>query len=130
MQQIDEIRQLVEGWAKAVRDGNMDGILAHHSDDIVMFDVPLPLQALGIEDYKKTWDLYFQYSKGGEGSFELIDLQIRASETVAFCHALLRIGGPTPECRLTIGFQKINGKWCITHEHHSAPSDLPPKLRS
>lgn len=50
MQQIDEIRQLVVSWAKAVRDGNMDGILAYHSDDIVMFDVPLPLQSLGLED--------------------------------------------------------------------------------
>jgi ketosteroid isomerase-like protein len=37
-------RTLVENWARAVRGGDMDGVLAHHTDDIVMFDVPLPLQ--------------------------------------------------------------------------------------
>jgi ketosteroid isomerase-like protein len=24
--------------------------------------------------------------------------------------------------RLTMGFRKIGGKWCITHEHHSVPA--------
>lgn len=97
----------------------MKDILAHHTTDIVMFDVPIPLQSVGIEAYKKTWDLFFQYNPEGEGSFELIDLKIAASETVAFCHALLRISGAEPECRLTIGLQKIKEKWCIGHELHS-----------
>jgi ketosteroid isomerase-like protein len=46
--------------------------------------------------YKKTWDLFFEYSPGGEGSFDLVELKITAGETIAFCHALLRIGGETP----------------------------------
>ena len=37
-----QIRKLVENWAKAVREGNMQGVLAHHTDDVVMFDVPPP----------------------------------------------------------------------------------------
>jgi ketosteroid isomerase-like protein len=101
----------------------MDGILARHIKDLVMFDVPPPLQSKGIEAYKKTWDLFFQYSPGGEGSFNLEELKITAGDTVAFCHALLRIGGGEgPECRLTIGLQKVAGEWLIAHEHHSAPS--------
>jgi ketosteroid isomerase-like protein len=103
----------------------MAGILANHTNDIVMFDVPVPLQSVGIEEYKKTWDLFLQYSAGGVGSFELDDLKIIAGDTVAFCHALLRIGGKSqPECRLTVGLQKINGKWLISHEHHSSPAPL------
>ena len=43
-----QIRALVEGWASAVRAKDMDGVLANHSDDIVMFDVPMPLQSKGI----------------------------------------------------------------------------------
>jgi ketosteroid isomerase-like protein len=118
-----QIRQVVESWAKAVRYGDMDGILARHTKDLVMFDVPPPLQSKGIEAYKKTWDLFFQYSPGGEGSFNLEELKITAGDTVAFCHALLRIGGgEAPECRLTIGLQKVAGEWLIAHEHHSAPS--------
>ncbi len=122
--QQKEIRKLVENWAEAVRNVDRPGILGHHSSDIVMFDVPAPLQSLGIEAYEKTWDLFFQHSEGGDASFVLEELRITASDTVAFCHALLRIGGSEPVCRLTIGLQKNNSEWYITHEHHSAPHAL------
>ena len=36
------IRALVEDWARAVRARNFDGILAHHSTDILMYDVTNP----------------------------------------------------------------------------------------
>ena len=39
-----EIRRLVEDWAAAVRARDVAGAVAHHAGDIVMFDVPLPLQ--------------------------------------------------------------------------------------
>jgi ketosteroid isomerase-like protein len=35
-----QIRTLIERWAEAVHSGDMSGVLADHSDDIVMFDVP------------------------------------------------------------------------------------------
>jgi len=58
---IDEstIRDLVENWARAVRARNLDGILANHSPEILMFDLPPPIQSKGIEAYKKTWDLFY-----------------------------------------------------------------------
>jgi ketosteroid isomerase-like protein len=37
-----EIKRLVEGWAAAVHNGDMEGVLVDHADDIVMFDVPPP----------------------------------------------------------------------------------------
>ncbi len=59
---IDEsaIRDLVENWAKAVRSKNLNGILANHSPEILMFDVPPPIQSKGIEAYKKTWVCFFR----------------------------------------------------------------------
>jgi ketosteroid isomerase-like protein len=62
---IKQIRQTIENWAKAVRQENIKGILANHSDDIVMFDVPEPLQSKGIAEYKKTWDVLRIFSKIG-----------------------------------------------------------------
>jgi hypothetical protein len=38
----EQIRTLIERWAEAVHSGDMSGVLADHSDDIVMFDVPPP----------------------------------------------------------------------------------------
>jgi len=120
-----QIRTLVENWAKAVREKDMDNALAHHTDDMVMFDVPMPLQAKGMEEYKKTWELFFDNSPGGPGSFEVMELQITAGDTVAFAHGLLRTGGSKePVGRLTIGLRKMRGQWLIAHEHHSYPADI------
>jgi ketosteroid isomerase-like protein len=47
----NQIRTLVENWAAAVRARDIEGAVAHHTDDIVMFDVPLPLQSRGLADY-------------------------------------------------------------------------------
>jgi ketosteroid isomerase-like protein len=55
----NQIRELVENWAAAVRARDMEGALAHHANDIVMFDVPLPLQFRGMAEYRKTWELFF-----------------------------------------------------------------------
>jgi ketosteroid isomerase-like protein len=41
-----EIRALIERWATAVHEGDMDGVLVDHADDIVMFDVPPPVDGV------------------------------------------------------------------------------------
>ena len=53
---VDElqIKALLEAWAAAVRQHDYAAILAHHAPDMVMYDVPAPLQCRGIEAYKET----------------------------------------------------------------------------
>ena len=117
-----QIRALVEEWAGAVRAKDMDGALANHTDDIVMFDVPMPLQFKGMKEYKKTWELFFAHNRGGPGSFDVTELRITVSDTVAFCHALVKI--LDANVRLTMGLRKESGRWLIAHEHHSYPIAL------
>ena len=100
----------------------MAGILAHHVDDMVMFDVPLPLQSLGMEAYRETWELFFRYSSGGPGSFDLVELDVTAGDTVAFAHGIVGIGAS--RLRLTVGLRKEKGGWLIAHEHHSYPQPV------
>lgn len=128
---IDEsaIRDLVENWAKAVRTRNLDGILANHSPEIKMFDVPPPIQSNGIEAYKKTWDLFYSCSPD-PAVFDITEMNITAGEDVAFVTALMRCvvtevnrEGVDLEFRLTIGLRKIAGQWIVMHEHHSIPAD-------
>ncbi len=76
------------------------------------------------EEYKRTWELFFDNSPGGPGSFDLTDLQITATETVAYCHALVKIFDST--VRLTMGFRRQDSRWLIAHEHHSYPIELKP----
>ena len=117
----DQIREVVEDWARAVRAKDMGGVLANHTPDIVMFDVPLPYNRREWTN-TETWELFFANSPGGEGSFDVTELQVAASETTAFCHGLVKIFDAT--VRLTMGLRKADGQWLIAHEHHSYPIDL------
>ena len=42
MSDEDKIRQLIMTWTRAVHTGDLPTVLAQHTDDIVMFDVPPP----------------------------------------------------------------------------------------
>lgn len=122
------IRELVESWARAVRAKDFDGILANHSTDMLMFDVPPPIQSNGIQAYKKTWDLFFSWSDDPV-VFDIKHMDITAGTDVAFVAALMRCAGTEKngeridlEFRLTIGLRKIGDQWMILHEHHSIPA--------
>jgi uncharacterized protein (TIGR02246 family) len=124
-----EIRALIENWAKAVRARDLDGVLANHAKDIVMFDVPPPKAGVrGIEAYRETWPPFFEWQKQGAAVFEIVSLDVVAGADVAFAHTLLRCGtaqelakDPENRLRLTIGLRKQDGRWTIAHEHHSFP---------
>jgi uncharacterized protein (TIGR02246 family) len=121
-----QIRELIERWARAVHEGDLDRVLADHSEDIVMFDVPPPHDGVrGRDAYRETWPGFFEYQRQG-ASFEIVSLEVTAGVDVAFAHALLRCGtaedfarDPAQRLRLTIGLRKENGRWVVSHEHHS-----------
>jgi uncharacterized protein (TIGR02246 family) len=128
--QTDEehIRTLIEAWAAAVHAGDLDGVLADHADDIVMFDVPPPDDGVrGIDAYRETWPPFFEWQARG-AAFEIVSLEVTAGDDVAYAHALLRCGMPQelaerPErrLRLTLGVRKEAGRWIVAHEHQSYP---------
>ena len=69
-----QIRTLIERWAEAVHNGDMSGVLADHTDDIVMFDVPPPYEGVrGIDAYRETWPPFFDWQARG-ASFEIVYL--------------------------------------------------------
>ena len=123
-----DIRALIERWAIAVHAGDMDGVLADHAEDIVMYDVPPPDEGVrGIEAYRATWPPFFTWQQHG-ASFEIVSLDVTAGDDVAFAHALLRCGteeelraDPDKRLRLTIGLRREGGRWVVAHEHHSFP---------
>jgi uncharacterized protein (TIGR02246 family) len=125
---VAQIKKLIERWTSAVHTGDIDGVLAGHSDDIVMFDVPPPHDGVrGIDAYRDTWPPFFEWQAAG-ASFEITSLDVVAGDDVAFAYALLRCGTPQDlarnpgnRLRLTIGLRKQDGRWIVTHEHHSFP---------
>lgn len=126
-----QIRALIERWASAVHDSDLEGVFADHSDDIVMFDVPPPSDGVrGIAAYRETWPPFFTWQAQG-ASFETVSLEATAGDEVAFAHALLRCGtqeelreDPDNRLRLTIGLRRRGGRWVVAHEHHSFPTKI------
>jgi uncharacterized protein (TIGR02246 family) len=128
MDEETEIRRLIEVWADAVHEGDLDGVLRDHADDIVMFDVPPPYEGVrGIEAYRETWPPFFEWQAQG-ATFDIESLEVAVGGTIAYAFALLRCGTPEehrrrPEnrLRLTLGLRKEGGRWVVAHEHHSFP---------
>ncbi|HEY4197024.1 MAG TPA: nuclear transport factor 2 family protein [Mucilaginibacter sp.] len=120
------IKKIIDNWAAAVRAKNVPAILAHHSPDVLLFDVPEPLvQSKGIDAYKVSWEQVFYEWYGDDGGFDVTELNITAGDDVAFCTGIINCSGTEKgqkihiKARLTIGLKKIDGQWTILHEHHS-----------
>jgi uncharacterized protein (TIGR02246 family) len=122
------VRDVIEAWADAVRRKDYAGILQSHSPDFVMFDVPPPFKSVGLEAYRKTWDLFFSWSSEPV-PFDIQEMEVIAGREVAFAFATMGCAGPGPDgkpepldFRLTSCLKKIDGQWMIVHEHHSVPA--------
>jgi uncharacterized protein (TIGR02246 family) len=123
-----QVRDTIERWVNAIQERDLANVTAHHTADVVMFDVPLPVAVRGIDAYRNTWPGFFEWQEKGRGKFEIVSLDVTAGNDVAFATAVLRCGSAeelkrdnTPKLRLTIGLRKEGAQWLIAHEHHSFP---------
>jgi uncharacterized protein (TIGR02246 family) len=129
----EQIRDLIEGWARAVHEGDLRGVLLDHAPDIVMFDVPPPEDGVrGLQAYGDTWPPFFAWQASG-AAFELVSLEVTAAQQVAFAFALLRCGSSdelerdqSRRLRLTVGLRKVDDRWVVAHEHHSFTDRTEP----
>jgi uncharacterized protein (TIGR02246 family) len=117
-----EVRTLIEEWARAVSAGDRNAILAHHAPDLLMFDFVEIVR--GTQAYDKTWDFFFAKPRGPI-RYVPRDIAVTAGDDVAFATCEVHCDGTSAgplEFRLTTGLRRIDGKWVITHEHHSVPT--------
>jgi uncharacterized protein (TIGR02246 family) len=123
------IRELIDGFVKAIRAKDMNGVMSVFAPEVVSFDLGPPLQHGGGEAFMKRWqELFESYQNPLE--YEVRDLSITAGDDVAFSHSLNRIGGTLNNgqktdrwLRWTACYRKTNGHWLIVHEQVSVPID-------
>lgn len=132
----EEIRQLIEGWAEAVRARDVDGRMSGLAPGIVAFDVVDPIRMVGVDAVRRRLEGWFGSLQGPLG-LELRDLTVAASGEVAFAHALVQVRGTTRDGRSlemwwreTLGFRKLDGRWQAVHAHDSVPFDPATGLAS
>ena len=66
-----QIRKLIENWADAVRRRDLENILKQHAPDLLLFDVPPPVQSKGIDAYRQSWDIFYRWF-GHSGVLSLV----------------------------------------------------------
>jgi ketosteroid isomerase-like protein len=125
-----EIRTLVDGFARAVREKNIDALMSHYAPELVVFNVAPPLRDKGIEPNRKSWKEWFDSFKGGI-DYDVRELTVVGGDDVAFSHSLNHVSGESRDSgrvdawvRVTVGYRKAGGKWLVTHEHVSMPIDM------
>jgi uncharacterized protein (TIGR02246 family) len=123
------LRKIITDWSAAARRRDYEGVLANHSANMLMFDVPPSFQSEGLDAYRKTWDLLFGMM-ADPPTFDFSDVRVTVGSDLAFATAIGRclskeVGSAATEVnfRLTMCFKKHDASWVIVHEHHSVTAD-------
>jgi ketosteroid isomerase-like protein len=96
---------------------------------VLGFNVLPPLQIRGTDGVAEQTRAWFD-SYDGEIGYAVQDLTVTASRDVAFCAFVYHVSGTLKEggevnmwVRATLGCERIDGRWLITHDHESVPFD-------
>ena len=125
----EAIRRVIDAQAAAVRRGDVDAMIADVAEDIVSFDIVNPLRRKGrgaVRERAADWVASFN----GPIEWDNRDVVVTAAEDVGFATMLSRVTGQLESgtridmfFRKTLGPQRRDGRWVITHDHGSVPFD-------
>ena len=125
-----QIRERLTAWTRALRAKDLDGLMALYAPDVVTFDLMPPHQVPDAAHYRKNFERWF-VAMPGPIDYEMNDLSITVGGDVAFCRCLSHITATRANgegvdywVRVTVGFEKRNGDWLMTHDHVSMPFDM------
>lgn len=71
----NQVRQLLEQWARSTREGRLDEVLEHHAPDVLIYDVLPPMKYESAAAYRRSWGDW-QPNTQGEGKFEVKGVSI------------------------------------------------------
>ena len=121
-----QIRQLISDQQRAICTKDVDQIMSHYANEVILFDVKPPFQTKGKDAVRQIWEDCLPYFPA---SFEMEtrDLTIAVNDNLATAHWLFHFKGEQDHpamqmwMRATAVYQKDQGDWQILHEHISVP---------
>jgi ketosteroid isomerase-like protein len=124
-----QIRERLNQWTRALHAKDLGALMALYARDTVAFDLMPPSQ-VDASHYRQNFERWFAMMPSPI-EYEIHDLHIAVSGDVAFSHNLghvkaTRANGEKADywVRATVGFEKRNGQWLVTHDHVSMPFDM------
>lgn len=124
-----EIRALENRLVVAVDSKDVDAIMQGYAPgtELFVFDLGLPRQHTGWNDYKRDWEDFFKVVSGPI-KLDIRDLSITAEGNFAYSHCIQHVVWSNKEgsktelnASVTDVYRKIAGKWLIVQEHLSVP---------
>lgn len=124
------IRGLMDDWYAALGRGDAAGLGAAYADDVVVAGLAPPLWTRGKHKYIENMAGWFGTFDGPlKGEPE--NMSIVAGDSVACVNGISHIFGKKRDgfmmdmrTRLTLCFEKRDGKWLVVTEHASVPFDM------
>lgn len=126
------IRTLEDKFAAAFSAKDVDAIMKLYvpGNDLFVFDLGVPRQHVGWEDYKRDWQGFLAMFRGAI-QFNVSGLSIVTDGKLAYSHSIQHVRGTAADgsprdyaVRVTDDYRKIDGKWLIVQEHVSVPLDF------
>jgi uncharacterized protein (TIGR02246 family) len=126
------IRALEDQFAAAFNAKDLDAIMRAYvpGDELFVFDVGVPRQHVGWEDYKKDWHDFLAMIPGPI-KVTVSDVSVMSDGKIAYGHNIQHLTGTLADgtalemaVRVTDVYRKIDGKWLIVQEHVSVPIDF------
>ena len=121
----EKIRAIFGDRTNALFGRSVDLAVKHLADDLVSYDLDPPLAHVGpgrqgLQDWFDTWD--------GPIAWAMRDTQVEVGGDIAFAHGLGHMTGTKKDgakvdlwARVTVGLNRRDGVWKITHQHTSVP---------
>jgi ketosteroid isomerase-like protein len=127
------VRDVVTARSRAMSAQDADAVGACQAADFVCYSLAPPLVADGGPEGFRAWLSSWE----GPFVYEVRDLAVTASDSVAFAHGLAnmrgrKVGGPQISLwfRLSLGLRRTKTGWKITHEHDSVPFNMDGSFRA
>ena len=131
-QDQQEIRALEDQFAAAFRAKDVDAIMKLYlpGNELFVFDLGMPREHVGWDDYKKDWQDFLATFRGPV-HFDITGLSVVTDGQIAYSHSIQHVRGTEKNgtamdyaVRVTDDYRKIDGRWLIAQEHVSVPIDL------
>jgi|GEM_PF-1929260 len=128
-EQLDReaILQAMARWRAAVENRDMEALVAAYAPEVMLFDLKPPYKLVGPAAVRADWEACLPYFPK-KFWIRHEDAVLTVGGDAAFVYGLVKIDPIGEESRagdqylrFTVCFQRIGGKWRVTHEHVSTP---------
>ena len=130
----EEIRAVLEARAAAIRQKDVERVIACFAPDSVRFSLAPPLQS--DEPLRKEFVNWFATFRGPIGC-EMRSLSIDTAAALACCHSFNHLTGTKTDdekvdvwFRETLCLRQIDGRWQIIHAHESVPFHMDGSFKA